>query len=186
MLCQNCGRNEANIRYTQIINGVKKEVAICSECAAKLGLEGMNFPLNFNSFLGDFFNDFTNSEIFPRLDRSSIKCKKCGMTLDEFINTGKFGCEECYDAFKEPLDSFLKNIHGTSQHIGRGPNGITPKLEVSDALYNSDSKVDSKKTEDKKEEKDSKTEIEKELKKAIAEERYEDAAKLRDKLKEMK
>lgn len=35
MLCQNCGKNEANIRYTQIINGVKKEVALCSDCASK-------------------------------------------------------------------------------------------------------------------------------------------------------
>ena len=39
MLCQNCGKNEANIRYTQIINGVKKEVALCSNCAKKLGMD---------------------------------------------------------------------------------------------------------------------------------------------------
>lgn len=26
MKCQNCGKEEANVRYTQIINGVKKEV----------------------------------------------------------------------------------------------------------------------------------------------------------------
>ena len=39
MLCQNCGKNEANIRYTQIVNGVKKEMALCSECAEKLGVE---------------------------------------------------------------------------------------------------------------------------------------------------
>lgn len=25
MLCQNCGKNEVNFRYTQIINGVKKK-----------------------------------------------------------------------------------------------------------------------------------------------------------------
>ena len=29
MLCQNCGKNEANVRYTQIVNGVKKEMIFC-------------------------------------------------------------------------------------------------------------------------------------------------------------
>ena len=28
MLCQNCGKNEANVRYTQIVNGTKKEMVI--------------------------------------------------------------------------------------------------------------------------------------------------------------
>ena len=58
MLCQNCGKNEANIRYTQIINGVKKEVALCSNCAKKLGMDEFEMPISFHSLLGDFFNDY--------------------------------------------------------------------------------------------------------------------------------
>ena len=58
MLCQNCGKNEANIRYTQIVNGVKKEMALCSDCAEKLGVENMNLTMGFGNLLGDFFNDF--------------------------------------------------------------------------------------------------------------------------------
>ena len=38
MKCQNCGRKEANVKYTQIINGVKKEMILCSECAKELDL----------------------------------------------------------------------------------------------------------------------------------------------------
>ena len=50
MLCQNCGKNEVNFRYTQIINGVKKEMALCEKCAKDLGLEKMDFniPINFS------------------------------------------------------------------------------------------------------------------------------------------
>lgn len=33
MFCQNCGKNEVNFRYTQIVNGVKKEMALCDKCA---------------------------------------------------------------------------------------------------------------------------------------------------------
>ena len=32
MVCQNCGKNEANVKYTQIVNGVKKEMVLCEEC----------------------------------------------------------------------------------------------------------------------------------------------------------
>ena len=38
MLCQNCGKNEANVRYTQIVNGNKKEMVLCQECAEKMGI----------------------------------------------------------------------------------------------------------------------------------------------------
>lgn len=39
MVCQNCGKNEANVKYTQIVNGVKKEMVLCEECAEKMGIQ---------------------------------------------------------------------------------------------------------------------------------------------------
>ncbi len=223
MLCQKCGKNEANIRYTQIINGVKKEVALCSKCASELGLENIDLPINFTSFLGDFFNDFAQREFLPNMSINEVKCKKCGMTYDDFINTGLFGCSDCYDEFSTPIDSLLKNLHGTAKHIGRGPKNITSGK--SDSKYendnsndrNSDYKYDGKKINSKneiindKEESniledlennnktdeentkldkmqykvDKKNQLEQDLAKAIKEERYEDAAKIRDELKEM-
>ena len=169
MLCQNCEKNEANIRYTQIINGVKKEIALCSECARKLGI-------NFNSFLGDFFNDYAETEFIPMLQTNEVKCKTCGMTYSDFINTGLFGCSDCYETFSNPIDSLLKNLHGTAKHIGRIPKGKADKIVVEEKEENKEEK----KEENKKEK------LEKELEKAIKEERYEDAAKIRDELKEMK
>ena len=175
MLCQNCGKNEANIRYTQIINGVKKEIALCSHCAQKLGIEDLELPINFNSFLGDFFNDYAETEFLPMLQTNEVKCKTCGMTYNDFINTGVFGCSDCYETFSNPIDSLLKNLHGTSKHIGRVPNGKAEKISVEENKEN--------KTENIKDNKQEK--LEKDLAKAIKEERYEDAAKIRDELKEM-
>ena len=184
MLCQNCGKNEANIRYTQIVNGVKKEMALCSDCAANLGIENMNLTMGFGNLLGDFFNDFIQTSHVPELSVGKTKCKKCGMSLEEFVKTGKFGCEQCYDIFKNPLDSLLKNMNGTNIHIGRGPNGVAPKLDISDELLKKkDDEKLAKEGKDTKE--DKKAKLEKEMKQAISEERYEDAAKLRDQLKEV-
>ena len=91
------------------------------------------------------------------------------MKHNDFIDTGMFGCSECYDVFSNPIDSLLKNLHGTAKHIGRGAKGEGEPIKE---------KVESKKLTKKEE-------LEAKLEKAIKEERYEDAAKLRDEIKEM-
>ena len=186
MLCQNCGKNEANIRYTQIINGVKKEINLCSECAKALGMEDLEMPINFNSFLGDFFNDYAETGLLQTFKNNEIKCTKCGMTYSDFINSGVFGCSECYDVFSGPIESLLKNLHGTAKHVGR-----LPKVKASNVENNKfdidieKNKVSNKETTKEVKEDDKKKKLEKELESAIKEERYEDAAKIRDELKEM-
>ena len=180
MLCQNCGKNEANVKYTQIINGVRKELNLCSECARKLGVDRIDIPMDFTSFLGDFFNDYAESSLLPSFSIDNVKCKTCGMSYNDFIDTGMFGCSDCYDTFSGPIDSLLKNLHGTAKHIGRGAKN------VNELLNKKNSKSASKNNENSKDEKSSKLEdLQKELDKAIKEERYEDAAKIRDKIKEM-
>ena len=175
MLCQNCGKNEANVRYTQVINGVRKELNLCSDCARKLGVDRIDIPMDFTSFLGDFFNDYAESSLLPSFSIDNAKCKTCGMTYNDFINTGMFGCSDCYDVFSNPIDSLLKNLHGTSKHIGRG---------IKSASLEESQKIKPKKQEkDKK--KDELENLKKDLEKAIKEERYEDAAKIRDKIKEI-
>lgn len=182
MKCQNCGENEANFRYTEIINGVKKEIALCDECKQKLGIQGLDFniPINFSSFLGDFLNEYDDSSLFPMLTKpKQLKCENCGMTYDEFMKDGKFGCSNCYNVFDSKIEPILKRIHGGSKYLGR--KGKLPKISdktVGVGVPNDPStKTDSNKTTDI-------LELKKELKKLIKEERYEEAAVLRDKIKE--
>ena len=107
-----------------------------------------------------------------------LKCDNCNMTYDEFINQGKFGCEECYDVFSTKIDSILKRLHGSNKHLGR------KALKSSTAVNNE--KTDNKKEAETKtavNSKENKIEkLQKDLKKAIADERYEDAAKIRDEI----
>ena len=130
MLCSNCGKNEANVRYTRIINGEKTEFALCEDCAKKMGLEDIDFniPINFSNFLSDFFEDDNLLPSFAKIENE--RCPKCGLTYDDFVNNGKFGCAECYDTFSNKLDSILKNLHGTSKHIGRKPKNIVKAIDI--------------------------------------------------------
>ena len=57
MLCDNCGKREANIRYTENINGKIKEMHLCEECSKKLGIMNkmdLIYLLIFQAFLGAF------------------------------------------------------------------------------------------------------------------------------------
>ena len=175
MKCENCGKNDANVKYTQIINGEKKQMFLCEECSQKLGVNDIHFnmPISFTSFLTDFFDDMTDISLMPQIAGSNnIKCTKCGLTWDDFLHTGMFGCSNCYDDFELKIDPILRSLQGSTRHVGRLGNVI----KGNDIKQNINQKVENK-TRSKIEE------LKANLKQAIKEERYEDAAKLRDEIK---
>lgn len=186
MLCQNCGKNEVNFRYTQIVNGVKKEMALCDNCAKKLGLyKDMDFsmPISMSSFLGDMLNDYSDEAFLPSFSSiATSECNNCKTSYDEFIESGLLGCENCYDVFSNKIDSLLKNIHGSNRHVGRTSKFIENNNNLEKDRKNE--KKDNLKDKGSKLDKTSKIdELKEKLNKAIKEERYEDAAKIRDEIK---
>ena len=196
MLCQNCGKNEVNFRYTQIINGTKKEMALCNKCARELGLEEIDFnmPINFSSFFSDFIHDAES--FLPSFAQTSLlECNKCGMTFDDFINSGEFSCGNCYITFADRISPVLRNLHGSSKHIGRGYREAIDELEYNKNRFEKSQKENNKKVDKKQTTESNKTEksekekklekLKKDLQKAIKDERYEDAAKIRDEIKKI-
>lgn len=158
MKCQNCGKNNANVRYTQVVNGDKMELFLCDECANEMNI-GMNFDFGMNDVFSSFFDDFAGLKTIAMPEIT--KCNSCGLTYDEFSNTGMFGCERCYDTFSNRLDGVLNRIHGSNRHL-----------------------INDKKESNKKE----LSELDKlknELKDCIEKEEYEKAAVIRDKIKKL-
>lgn len=204
MLCDNCGRNKANIKYTENINGQRREMHLCEECSRKLGIMSkINFHMttDFPSFFGSLLEDFEELESVPLFNevKKSV-CDSCNTSFDEIINTGKMGCPNCYDVFSERLDPLLKRIQGANRHVGRIAKEIdneikngdsekqANKLSEKESINKAESKVvkeDANKTDD-----DNKLnlldKLQEQLKEAIKEERYEDAAKLRDEINKIK
>jgi len=190
MLCQNCGENDANVKYTQIINGVKEQMSLCDKCAKELGIDEINFnmPISFSSFLGDVFDIYEDA--IPTLRKPEVlTCNKCNMTYDEFLKIGKFGCAHCYEAFELKLDSLLKNIHGANRHVGRiGKFVKEDKTSQNEYIQKNNMQENNENNKEQaiNKEKEEKTKLEvlqERLKQEIKEERYEDAAKTRDEIK---
>ena len=190
MLCENCGKRQANVRYTESINGITKEINLCEECSRKLGITNSMdmdvFSMDIPSFFGSFLEDFANDGMMPMLDKSAqIRCKSCNSTFDDIIKSGKLGCPNCYDSFDFKLDPILKRIQGANRHVGR-----LGKILDNEIKYKEDENKEAQNGEENnKDAKNAKmTQLEKlqeDLKQAVKEERYEDAAKIRDEIKKL-
>lgn len=180
MLCDNCGKREANVRYSENINGRKKELHLCEECSKKLGIENMDFnmPIDFSSFFGGLLEDFGTNDFMPLFNEvKQLKCDNCGYTFEDIVNTGKLGCENCYSVFENRLDPIIKKIQGSNKHVGRTGKIIDSK--ISEKINNKDSNTENNKDVSKVEK------LQNDLKKAIKEEKYEEAAKIRDEIKKL-
>lgn len=158
MICEKCKKNSATIFYQQIVNGEKREYHLCEECAAKMQ-SGVSFDTLFKGFLDSFIG--MGNEGYTK--HSSFSCPSCKLSFEEFRQTGKVGCADCYRAFKDQLDSVLKNIQGSARHSGKLPKKAGAEIYTKRELENLKSR----------------------LKKAVENEEYEDAAKIRDKIREI-
>lgn len=187
MLCDNCGKRNANVKYSENINGKKKELNLCEECSQKLGIGNIDFnmPIDFTSFFKGFMEDFTKtSEYIPLMSELNLlKCNSCGYTFDDIVNNGMLGCAECYEVFEDKLEPIIKRMQGANRHVGRIGKIIDRNIENKNKANNNKLNSNNEKREEEK------TEIQKlqeELDKAIKEEKYEKAAEIRDKIKEIR
>lgn len=182
MLCDNCGKREANVRYSENINGRKKELSLCEACSKKLGVTTIDFsmPIDFSSFFGEFMEDLSTPEFMPMWGKmKTLTCDNCGYTFEDIANTGKLGCGKCYDIFAERLDPIIRRIQGANQHIGRIGKIIDNRIEQKSADKTNSKPQETTKKQSKKEE------LQQKLKQAIKEERYEEAAQIRDEIKKI-
>lgn len=159
MLCDKCGKNIATTHIKEIINGYLKESNLCDECAAKMGHSG------FSGFdFGDMLTSFLGSSAFSGSTVKSRCCPTCGASFEDISNSGRLGCADCYNAFKNELLPYIKRVHGTVKHTGKRPQAVLSDTEAAE------SQIDILRAE---------------LSGLIAEERFEDAAVVRDKIKEL-
>lgn len=178
MLCDNCKESEATVKYTEIINGNKREMMLCEECSQRLGINNMSLklPIDFSSFFGDLISEYEQSDFMPMFNVSKeLKCNTCNTSYKDFLNTGKLGCSDCYDVFQDRINTVLKRLQGSTEYLGRkAMKNNQPEKGICNNII--------------KEKKDTKKEgaLEEQLKLAIKEERYEDAAKIRDEIKKQK
>jgi len=157
MLCDKCGKNTATTHIKKIINGIVTESNLCSDCAAK---SGAAYKGGLYDMLASVLGDISEMAVGDNQKR----CPVCGTAFADIAKTGKAGCAECYKTFYTELYPYLKRIHGTVKHVGKIPNSaplaVKPEAETADSLRL-------------------------ELNRLVSEERFEEAAVIRDKIKRL-
>jgi len=151
MKCDKCGMPSV-YRSTYIINGVSQTTNLCRDCAIKEGVFTSK-----KSLFDELFSDFANMLNFE--DVKDVVCPVCKTTLKEFKATARLGCPNCYEAFREEISKIIKRIAPFERH-------------------NQDT-IKTKQVKDKPSKEEQIKTLREDMKKAVAEERYEDAAKIK-------
>lgn len=171
MLCEKCKKRTATVFYNENINGKTRSFSLCGECAAKLREKGEIEEVTsmLNSFADPFFD--LQEDLFggffgipsQKMISTQKKCTDCGYTYADISKKGKVGCPNCYTVFKDELMPLLRSIHGTTTHSGTIPARHRAKQERNERL-----KL-----------------LKKQLQEAIQKEDYENAATLRDEIRQL-
>ncbi|MGE5614293.1 MAG: UvrB/UvrC motif-containing protein [Bacillota bacterium] len=177
MLCQQCQKREANVHFTQVINGEKVEMYLCEQCAAEKGKFTFNPQLNLVNFLWGF-PGFGGSTGFSQVPKE-IRCEVCNMSFDDFRKTGKLGCANCYRIFRNNLNPILRRLHGNTEHTGKAPSKVSAGSKEKPRI-----KIIPPRQEDTDREEEI-NKLKSELEAAISSEQYERAAELRDKIRDL-
>lgn len=164
MLCQECKKRTATVHFTKIVNGEKMELKLCEVCAKERGELDFSYGdhFSFHKLLSGLL-DFDEFGVLGGKTKDPITCKGCGLTEESFVNNGRMGCSRCYDVFGFKLNSLLKRIHGSTNHVGKVPIRVGGKIRLKKQIQSLRDKLNI----------------------CIAKEDFEQAAVLRDKIKEL-
>ncbi len=167
MKCTECQKQSATIHFTRYVNGTKQEYHLCQICAAKYDDTSLEEGYTLHELLTGLFNfdankvDLNMNNVNKMKERELI-CSNCELSFQEFRRIGKFGCSDCYTSFESKLTPIFKRVHsGNTKHTGkipkRGGNELHQKKEL--IAYR------------------------KHLEQLIVDEKFEEAAIIRDKIK---
>ena len=160
MLCDICKQNVATVHLTQMIEGKTKKVDLCEACSKDKGVDD---PTGFS--LADLLLGLgAAQEMEQALPGGEVKCPHCGFTHADFKKAGRLGCAECYTTFAEGLEGLLKTMHKGTKHVGKVPQSLKQSQDLSEKLISLQAKLD----------------------KAVGEEDFETAARIRDEINQTK
>ncbi|TVQ37950.1 MAG: hypothetical protein EA384_10705 [Spirochaetaceae bacterium] len=159
MRCSYCGKNEAPFRVEQSVGGEQRLHWMCVECAQMAGIMTELPPRMPRP--ADLFEEL----LFGREDGSVTerRCGNCGTTYHEFRASGRVGCPECYTMFHHDIAELAEREKRPHAYNGSLPDRIEPYR----TFY-----VD-------------REALRQRLQHALDEERYEEAAHLRDRIRIM-
>ena len=157
MKCQSCPK-PATVHLTDIVNGHKRELHLCQECAEQKQLiqkQELNLPAIIQALIGQHVSQLSD-------ELARLSCPACGIKYMEFRAEGRLGCPHDYEAFRVGLEPLLQRIHRAERHVGKHPRRRLAGCPAEGELL----------------------ELRRRLREAVEAENYEEAAHLRDAIRQ--
>jgi len=156
MKCQKCTK-AATLHITEVLAEDQwEELHLCEECAHKYLDEPQ---AKVQGSKGSIPAPAEEEEV----GGLHKECTECGIKFAEFRNSGRLGCSHDYNAFREELLPLLENIHGETRHVGKAPRRSPQAKQTQSEL----------------------AQLRKQLLQAVSREAYEEAARLRDRIRQL-
>lgn len=155
-VCEICEKVESCVEVKHYENGEFRELSLCAACAQEHGLQ---LPTNLaNLLLETTLKEAAESVPLALSEDTEVlrRCPVCRMRLSDFRRTGRLGCGGCYEAWGDVIEPMLLGMHRSLSYEGAFP--------VSDP--------------------DTTGRLQQALIEAVAQENFEEAARLRDRLRE--
>lgn len=164
--CQVCGE-PATVHVTDIVNKKKRNTHLCESCARdqKLISDDPTPQLNLQPLLQLIMGQMgllQPSEKVANDDPTTMVCEECKLKYVQFKAEGRLGCPHDYDTFRIAIEPLLERIHRDLYHVGKLPGRFRRITRENDIA-----------------------ELKAKLQAAITDERYEDAARIRDQIRSM-
>jgi protein arginine kinase activator len=168
-LCERCNK-PATVHMTEISGGKPHDVHLCDGCAQEAGyVQQAHIPIN------ELLNQFLKTQANVS-DAPAARCPECGMSWQEFKDTGLLGCPKDYELFLNQLSGVIERAqNGGTHHTGKSIEIIVPV--AGKARPAKDDAVRLRQAELNR--------LRKELARAVEDESYERAAQLRDRIREL-
>lgn len=166
MKCQHCNSKEATTYIKRTVNGKTTEMRLCADCAAELGYSAIQGMPGFGGMGAGSPFDLLGAVFGNGREGSggqTRRCSACGISFDEIASSGRAGCPDCYTFFEKELAPTVRRIHGSAKHIGRLPQSASAALRSERELEG----------------------LREQMKKAIETQNFEEAASLRDRIREL-
>jgi protein arginine kinase activator len=163
MKCDFCEK-KATVFLTQLVEGQMRKICLCDACAKE---RGVTDPTGFS--LTDLLSGgipgagVVTKVKTPTAAGGGRQCPSCGFTLEDLRRVRRFGCSECYATFAEEVGHMVRGMHKGISHIGKVPEGLMAMQVLHQRLEELRARLDQ----------------------AIVSESYEEAAGIRDEIRNL-
>jgi len=140
---------------TRVFNGKTKTVNLCEEHAIAAGVEIGPHSITIS---------LTPASLGDLVSTTQRKCPDCGMTIRAYKEKSLLGCPECYVTFEDQLLPVIASLQEKrTQHVGRTPRRASADIDRHISIRR----------------------LLTQLERAVAQEAYEEAADIRDTLRDL-